>query len=79
MECVDGTEEAEEVLEFVEVMEGVCFGRKRGVRVGGGVSVLAGMGLCRWEGLDCGWDWPWAGERRCGGSVCVSGRTVTSE
>ena len=32
-------EEAEEVLEFVEAMEGVCFGWERAVRVGGGVPV----------------------------------------
>ena len=59
MEWVDGMEEAEEVLEFVEAMEGVCFGRERRVRVvGGGVSVLPGEVLCHWEGLGCGWDWP---------------------
>lgn len=71
-------EEAEEVLEFVEAMEGACLGRGRGVRVGG-VSVLIGVGLGRWERLGCGWAWPWAGERRGGEFVCVSGRMVTSE
>jgi hypothetical protein len=62
---VEGLEDVDEVVELVEAMEGVCRVRGMGVRIGGDVSVVTGIGasreLVRRGTLGCGVGRGWEG------------------